>query len=350
MGYPTEFKLEKVSSEVLKLIGSEGDNILPFNSALEMIGNVDTISIFGNGGADRISLQTLVDHTGAHRITFIAGDKSDVNADDSLVASTAADLIDGGLGFDSVDYSASTSGIAIYMHDDGRGYGGLAQGDVLKNIEAITATRYDDLITGGSENNHFFGDAGNDILAGRAGNDTLHGGSGADTLDGGWGVDTADYNGREGVSVDLGRGVGQGGEAEGDRYFSIENARGTIHDDSLYGSSRDNFLYGNSGDDFLSGRAGADILHGGYGNDTMEGGSGADQFNVADGDVILDFENGIDRISVENGYGVIKSFDDLSISNVGDDAVIEYNYNSTFVRTITVENAAGLLDASDFIF
>ena len=126
----------------------------------------------------------------------------------------------------------------------------------------------------------------------------LDGGEGADRLHGGPGSDTASYtNSAAGIMASLSYGVGAGGEAEGDTYFSIENLVGSLFADALVGNDGNNRLDGLTGDDFLDGRDGDDMMFGGSGNDTLKGGGGADW---------LDGNEGIDTVSYyESPEGVI---------------------------------------------
>jgi len=64
--------------------------------------------------------------------------------------------------------------------------GGTADGDILRNIENLEGSNFDDRI---------IGDGGENTLHGGAGNDILGGGAGNDILDGGVGVDTAVFSG-----------------------------------------------------------------------------------------------------------------------------------------------------------
>lgn len=145
------------------------------------------------------------------------------------------------------------------------------------------------------------GHGGDDILTGGNLNDTLNGGLGADELHGGGGTDTASYvDATSGVRLSLATG-GTGGEAAGDKYFSIENVDGSKFADVIAGDSHANRLFGDNGDDTLSGGAGADTLDGGNGHDTASysdatsgvtlslatGGTGGD----AAGDKFISIEN-----------------------------------------------------------
>src|SRR5262245_15256844 len=97
-----------------------------------------------------------------------------------------------------------------------------------------------------------FGLGGDDWIYGRDGNDFLQGGEGADLLFGGDDIDTANYGDSPvGVYVDLQTGKGQGGTAEGDLLYSIENVTGSWWNDHLIGNLADNVLSGWVGNDDL---------------------------------------------------------------------------------------------------
>ncbi len=150
--------------------------------------------------------------------------------------------------------------------------------------------------------------AGNDVLSGGDGDDRLYGDLGADTLDGGEGVDDARYEDSvAGVDVDLARGTGLGGFAEGDTYNSIERVYGAReYDDVLSGTdSGDEQLYGLGGDDVISGRGGNDVLGGGEGNDTISGGDGNDTIAGDQGDDVITAGNGNDKITAGEGADTV---------------------------------------------
>jgi len=164
-------------------------------------------------------------------------------------------------------------------------------------------------IIGTDGDDDLVGTAGDDTIIALDGNDTLAGLAGADLLDGGAGIDTITFDGSAAVTVDLATGTGSGGDAEGDTYFGIENVVGTVFGDDITGNSATNVI---------SGRAGGDTLTGGAGNDVLIGGNGADLFVFDDAgwgtDIILDFEDGVDLVSLE-GSDVSPS--DLVQVNIG---------------------------------
>jgi Ca2+-binding RTX toxin-like protein len=170
-----------------------------------------------------------------------------------------------------------------------------------------------------------YGYDGNDSIWGLGGNDYIIGGAGADGLNGGPGSDTADYiTSAAGIMASLSYGVGVGGDAQGDTYFSIENLAGTLFADALVGNEGNNTLHGESGDDVLDGRNGTDTLSGGLGNDTLKGGGGADW---------LIGSEGIDTASYyESPEGVTVLLNVNGIGGVGGDAegdILAYIENLT---------------------
>lgn len=157
---------------------------------------------------------------------------------------------------------------------------------------------------GGDGADTLIGNEAVNTLVGGRGDDVLRGGAGGDSLQGGSGVDTADYRAsEEGVRARLYSGTGQGGDAEGDTYVSIENLIGSSFDDELGGTSAANTLSGGDGDDLMWGRGGADTLDGGNGVDTAsyvhssEGvtvrlkAGGLNERGEAAGDTLISIEN-----------------------------------------------------------
>jgi Ca2+-binding RTX toxin-like protein len=187
---------------------------------------------------------------------------------DAMHGGDGADFLDGGEAeHDIVVYTDSAVGVTVNLAS-GRGRGGTAEGDVIVNVEEIWGSHHNDRLIGNDGTNRLVGDAGNDRFIG---------GGGADLLDGRVGLDTAEYSDSSvGVSVDLQRGRGFGGTAEGDTLLGIEDLHGSDHNDTLTGNDEVNYLYGAGGDDLIKGGGGADWLEGVGGDDTLKGGGGAD--------------------------------------------------------------------------
>ncbi|PSH58660.1 hypothetical protein CU100_13930 [Phyllobacterium endophyticum] len=71
--------------------------------------------------------------------------------------------------------------------------------------------------------------------------------------------------------LDLTRGGGSAGEANGDSYQSIENIVGSTAGDTIYGDGGSNRIDGGSGNDEIRGYLGNDIITGGLGSDVLYG-------------------------------------------------------------------------------
>jgi Ca2+-binding RTX toxin-like protein len=168
--------------------------------------------------------------------------------------------------------------------------------DVVETI-TISGTSGDDTLNGGVADEFIFGLAGNDTIDGGGGDDTLDGGIGADVLFGGSGAD---------------------------------------------------HLLGGEGIDILVGSDGADVLNGGSGGDQLLGGAGADTFvfsGVAGNDIVLDWEDGIDRLDFSE-HSTVSRIDHLMITQSGVDTKISFDGGSVLLTNVTATD----IDTSDLIF
>ena len=115
------------------------------------------------------------------------------------------DTIDGRGGIDRLDLIRSGMGATVVLglnQADGYAIDGqasfltdLSSRDLLRGIENVRGSIFDDTITGNEQANKLEGLAGKDALSGGAGNDILIGGADNDSLDGGEGDDTAVFSG-----------------------------------------------------------------------------------------------------------------------------------------------------------
>ncbi len=206
-----------------------------------------------------------------------------------------------------------------------------------------------DSLNGGAGADSLSGDAGNDVLVGGAGGDVLSGGRGADTLSGGGGKDSLEGSGGRDV-LEGGGGADQlkgGGGRD-----MLEGGGGR---DMLDGGGGRDMLDGGGGRDTVDGGGGRDVVDGGGGRDMVSGGRGADEltggggrdvfvFDTGDGrDTITDFRQRQDRIEIQSGAD---SFDDLAITQVGDDVLIRFSN----VRITVEDDQIANFTAADFIF
>ena len=266
----------------------------------------------------------------------------------SIRATANGTLYNGTTNRDLVDYYDAAGALRVTIGATRSTVAGTGGTDTLVSIETVFASRFNDVITGGSGNSggpaiyggdgddqilmndaagalhggagndvvqagsnyaHLYGEDGDDRLTGNAYFDDFYGGAGADTMIGNGGpagaqYDTAHYeDSNAGVTVDLTAGTGRGGHAEGDVLTDIGNVVGSAFGDVLTGTSGRNVLRGGDGDDVIRGGAGDDDIHGARGADLLFGGSGRDIFYLDNNaevpvgnDVFGDFETGIDLV------------------------------------------------------
>ena len=205
--------------------------------------------------------------------------KSPYDGFESFRGNGGDDTIDGGAGFDRVDYSTSTVGVTVSLGGsfDGRASDGFGGRDVLRNIEEARGSNYDDTLTG-SDNasfESFYGDKGNDLIDGRGGWDRANYQFSSSSVVVNLALNVASKDGYliSGSGLTAVYGV--------DTLYNIEEAQGSEYADSLTGDALANTLVGRGGDDTLIGGDGADKLVGGSGNDILDGGIQAIRLDTA---------------------------------------------------------------------
>jgi len=206
-----------------------------------------------------------------------------VDGDDLIEGRGGNDTLNGGSGNDTASYASAASGVTVSLGVFTAQNTGGAGTDLLLNIERLTGSRFNDVLTGDVEDNIIKGGDGRDSLDGGEGTDTLDGGSGKDTLDGGQDEDWASYaSAKSGVTVNLDIQLAQDTGGGGiDRLIGIEHLIGSKFNDRLLGESGNNNLSGGAGKDTLIGGGGEDTLDGGAGNDVLNGGLDSDLASYA---------------------------------------------------------------------
>ncbi len=156
------------------------------------------------------------------------------------------DTIDGGQGLDIVYFGRATTGAVVILNDtmDGSASDGQGGTDVLRNIEGVIGSAFNDSMTGSNT-------AALETFEGRIGNDTINGLGGRDRVE--------YFYSRAGVNVNLATGVATDGEGSTDTLSNIEDIRGSRDfNDTLTGSASQNRIEGLGGNDTMSGAGGRD--------------------------------------------------------------------------------------------
>lgn len=95
-----------------------------------------------------------------------------MEGNDTIYASSGTEVLDGGTGIDTLNYSNSNTGVSVNLSTN-TASGGYAQNDIILNFENIVGTSQDDILTGNNSDNIFWGGAGHNIINGLGGEDTV---------------------------------------------------------------------------------------------------------------------------------------------------------------------------------
>jgi uncharacterized delta-60 repeat protein len=253
--------------------GKGGFDLVRYDSATSAVNvNLSTdIASDGLGGTD-----TLLNIEGVRGSNFddtitggnAANGSGALDGFEFFIGNGGNDTIDGGAGYDRVDYSTSTAGANVTLGGTGNGTAqdGLGGTDTLINIEAVRGSAFNDTLTGSDS-------AAFESFEGREGNDII---------DGKGGIDRADYkNVPAGVNVNLaGNTAANDGYGTVDTLLNIENVRGSAFNDVIAGNAGANLLEGLAGNDSIAAGDGDDTIDAGTGADSVDGGNGTDTLKL----------------------------------------------------------------------
>lgn len=319
--------------------GIGSDNITGNDAANYLRGGSGNDTLHGGSGND-----TLRAEDGDNQIFGEDGDDlliQDRNVDlvvkmaNPAHPSTNADIISGGAGNDTVDYSIRDPNLQISIDGVANDGQPLELDNVQLDVENVYGGSGNDRIVGSSTAPA--GSSFNNWLKGNGGNDTLIGSLGADTLEGNDGNDLASYADKATpvvISINLifGDQAGDDGEDtngdgiadEGDMILTdIENLQGGAGDDIIIGNELVNRLTGGAGNDSIFGHGGNDWIDGQLGNDSLYGENGNDTFNMGianDGDDLLVGGPGIDTADYGDRSMNLKLSVDDFLANDGEDS------------------------------
>ena len=344
------------------LIGGFGNDAIAGGEGNDRVsGGFDTDTMYGNNGIDTLDYLyayegryiSLAEGRASVWGAYAAADNDSFSGFENVVGtqfgdmiegSTAKNVIDGGLGNDTISYRHSTNAVGIALWANA-GTLGDAFGDKYANIENIEGSDHaaGDVLAGNDQNNRIDGLGGNDVISGfggedtlfgghgidhiegGAGNDFINGGEGADQLDGGADYDVLDFTPTfggigpvgPGVTVDLLAGTASGLGHDGTTVANFEAVNGTVFDDVIAGDNLGNTVRAGMGADVISGRGGSDWLIGSDGDDTIDGGNGADHIAGNAGRDLLTGGNGADRFYFTN-------FTDSGLTNATRDQISDF--------------------------
>ncbi|NEP10071.1 MAG: calcium-binding protein [Symploca sp. SIO2C1] len=327
--------------DIERLVGTAFDD--------QFIGDEENNALYGQEGND-----TLIGGEGddvlygGAGVDFLDGGEGN----DWLRGGIGIDFFDGGEGIDTADFITEEFAITGNLNTETATYTdavGNTIVEIMRSIESLRGTHFNDLLIGNAENNSLVGNDGNDTLVGGNGNDWLRGDAGIDFLDGGEGRDTADFKtGEFAIIGDLNTQTTTYTDAVGntivETFRNIENLQGTSFDDLLLGNAQDNSLLGSHGNDTLLGDEGDDWLRGGAGIDFLDGGEGIDtaDFSTEEFAITADlnaetatYTDALGNTIIETMSNMEKlrgtNFDDLLIGNAENNTLNGSNGNDTLL-------------------
>jgi serralysin len=228
------------------VVDNASDKVIETNASLTQIDTVQSSVSY--------TLPTSVERLQLMGSSHINGTGN--NSDNLLYSNQGNNVLQGGLGSDTVSYEFITSGpVTVGLHLSTLQNTVNAGSDTLLDIENLIGTAFADKLTG---------NAGNNRLDGKAGADTLTGGDGNDTY-------IVDDVGDQ--VVETGTALSQIDSVQASvSYILAANVENLSLTGSAplngTGNSLANTLTGNSGSNLLDGKGGADTMTGGDGNDT----------------------------------------------------------------------------------
>lgn len=226
--------------------------------------------VYGQAGADKLL-------AGGTAVEYLHGG---LDNDTLLTGTGPGDVLYGDAGVDTASFQSRAKPVRVTLDNvanDGD-VASHENDNVDTSVEKVLGGSANDELVGSALANILDGGSGNDTLWGANGNDTLVGGLGADTFHGNNGVDLVSYAMRTNpvtVRIDGLRGDGEAGENDA-VLSTVEGVSGGAGADYLVGTAAANLLHGNAGADRVYGLGGNDYLTGGTANDYLNGGADSD--------------------------------------------------------------------------
>ena len=153
--------------------GADGFDIARYDNAGAAV-NVNLATGSATGGDGNDTLSGIEGILGSRFADTLTGGNAASATLEIFEGMAGNDIIDGGAGFDRVDYVRSTAGVSVTLDGavNGTANDGFGTTDTLTSIEGVRGSAFNDTLTGSAAAN---------TLDGQGGNDTLDGGAGLDT-------------------------------------------------------------------------------------------------------------------------------------------------------------------------
>ncbi len=302
--------------------GSDGDNLDGGANSDWVDGGIGSDTIVGSAGADNLDgndgtdTVTYAASTAAVTVNLALGTGSGGHAHndvlsgienvtgssfaDTLAGDEVNNILNGGLGIDTVVYSSATQAVTVNLALVNNQATGAEIGiDQLLSIENVTGGGGSDAITGNVVANTLRGNGGDDVLDGGSGVDTLVGGLGNDRyhLDvaGDQVIEGAGGGNQDRIRASFSYVMPAGLDIE---FLETTNSAGTAPID-LTGNELQNRIEGNAGSNFLIGAGAFTTVIG----DTMVGLGGNDTYFVRTTDRVTEaIGGGSDTVIAQQSY------------------------------------------------
>ncbi|ADC61231.1 calcium-binding protein [Allochromatium vinosum] len=343
------------------LQGTTSDNVL------NGLGGSDTVSYENSATGSviiNLNLSTRQNTLGSGGDTLLSIENiTGSTFDDTIIASSGNNIMDGGLGSDTVSYVKSDGLVAVNLAVTTAQNTGGSGKDTLIKIENLIGSNYNDSLTGNTGANRLDGGKGADALKGGAGDDVYVVDNAGDV------VTEAFSQGNDTVQSWIN--LTLGGNIENLELMYDKSLGDANNPKTGTGNTLNNTLTGNALSNTLSGLGGNDVLDGAGGQDSLTGGGGADRFvfsvvtdtSASMPDVITDFTRSqSDKIdlSLATFYeGVfkfvgIKAFSgvsgELRYQTLSNKTLITGDTNGDKVADFAIELTGAIaMQASDFV-
>ena len=160
------------------ITGNAGNNILAGLGGADQLNGgagTDTATYAASAAGVNVSLATGLGSGGDAQADTLSEieNLTGSNFDDTLEGNAGINVLNGGLGIDTISYANATAGVRVNLAQTTLQNTLGAGNDTLSGFENITGSSFSDTLTGNTGNNVIRGGDGNDIIAGGAGADNF---------------------------------------------------------------------------------------------------------------------------------------------------------------------------------